>query len=194
MSGRGELVEAAASWVLALGVAVWAWARGADGPTALPGPPVVGARLDEVVERREGPDLSVPEPGAVVDMGRLAFDDYDPPELRADAGALGVADFPPAARALDGRDVVLEGFPLVVDLDEGEVRELLLTRFPPGCCFGAVPVLDEWVLVELEQPLPADEVPPQAALRGVLEVGEILDERGAAQSLYRMRAGRVVER
>ena len=64
-----------------------------------------------------------------------------------------------------------------------------MTRYPPGCCFGALPVLDEWVQVTfppgLELPADRDSV---VEAEGRLEAGELLDPDGYAESLYRMDA------
>ena len=185
MSAGGERLEGALGLLVGLGLLGAAWVQ-AEAPGPLPAAPVLGARLDAVIEASEEVDVSVPGPGERVDLRRLAFDAYDPPALRGGSETLGAAAFPESARVLDGRDLVLVGFPLVLDLEAGTVGELLLTRFPPGCCFGAVPVVDEWVRVELLEPLDADEVPEQAALRGRLEVGEVLDGDGAVDCLYRL--------
>ncbi|MCB9914458.1 MAG: DUF3299 domain-containing protein [Planctomycetes bacterium] len=180
--------------------------RGPGGPPPLPPAPVRGARgrarrssarrrTPRPGERaaREASPSTRPAPGERVDFARLAFDGYDPPALRGGGPALGAADFPPAAARLDGVEVELAGFPLVLDLEGREVREFLLTRFPPGCCFGAVPVADEWVRVVLRAPLDAQAVPGQAVVRGRLEVGEVLDDDGGLSGLYRLADASLVD-
>lgn len=134
-----------------------------------------------------------PADGDLVDFARLSFEDYDPMELRGpDAVALRAEDFPASVRDLDGFEVRVGGFPLVSDLEDGRVAELYLTRFPPGCCFGSLPVLDEWIHVTLAEPIPPRELPLTAHALGRLEVGEQLDSDGYALSLYRM-TGAVLE-
>ena len=133
------------------------------------------------------PTLPVEE--GVLDLRRLALPAYDPPELRPPgSGPLGPEDFPPEIRALADERVTVVGYPLVAELDGVETGSFLLSRFPPGCCFGAVPVLDEWIAVEAPAGTPA--LPPAVPVRvtGTLEVGEVLDANGFAESLYRMRA------
>jgi len=68
------------------------------------------------------------------------------------------------------------------------VQTFLLSRFPPGCCFGSVPVMDEWV--EVEAPPGTTSLIPdlRVEVQGVLEMGEIIGPTGFALSLYRMQA------
>jgi len=188
-----------ALWACVLvSAAVLGWALARPRPTtALPRAQApLGVPLDApalaapVPAPDEGADDAVepPPPGAEVSFERLEFPTYDPPALRPDPAPLTAADFPARARVLDGRRLRLTGFPLVTGGDGRTVGELLLTRYPPGCCFGALPVFDEWVHVTLAEPLRADDVPRRAAVEGVLAVGERLDELGEPLSLYRLRA------
>ena len=164
----------------------WIDARGVVAPRDV----VLGAPLDAPVMRREAPgeDAGFPEDGRLA-LERLAVPDYDPPELRADPAPLTAADLPPRVRALAGRRVTTVGYPVMAEETEDGLR-FLLSRFPPGCCFGSVPVPDEWIEVtaagsELHDPERTVEV------TGVLEAGEVLDELGFVESLYRMRADSV---
>lgn len=125
------------------------------------------------------------------DMALLTLPGYDAPELRADPRPLTPDDYPAAIRAHDGAEVTARGYPIVLVQARGVVTEFLLTRFPPGCCFGALPVLDEWIHVTFEAGYPAGPPEQTLAVTGVLELGERVDENGFAESLYRMRASRV---
>jgi hypothetical protein len=71
------------------------------------------------------------------------------------------------------------------------VSSFLLSRFPPGCCFGALPFPDEWIAVTLTDPVAplAADIPVEVT--GTLEVGELLDGQGFVTSLYRMQGERV---
>ena len=137
------------------------------------------------------PELSVDE--GMLDPGDLMIPGYDPPELRG-GRPFGLEDFPEEVRLLDGQEVATVGYPLAVALERDRTRSFLLSRYPPGCCFGTVPALDEWI--EVEAPPETDPLDPDVpvVVRGVLEVGEDLDELGFARSLYRMRAESVVLR
>jgi hypothetical protein len=136
----------------------------------------------------QNPPASFPDEGGLLDMALLALPDYDPPELRPDPEPMLKRQFPGAIRALDGHAFRLRGFPLAADVEGESVQTILLSRFPPGCCFGSVPVMDEWVEVEAPEgtrPLNPDL---RVEVQGVLEVGEIIGPAGFASSLYRMQA------
>ncbi len=131
---------------------------------------------------------SIPAEGGLLDMALLALSDYDPPELRADPEPFSKQQFPATIRALDGHAFRLRGFPLAADMEGEFARTILLSRFPPGCCFGSVPVMDEWV--EVAAPKGTRSLNPdlRVEVEGVLEVGEIIGPAGFASSLYRMQA------
>ena len=123
-----------------------------------------------------------------MDMALLALPDYDPPELRHNPEPYSKGQFPAAIRALDGHVFRLRGFPLAADMEGELVQTILLSRFPPGCCFGSVPVMDEWV--EVAAPVGTRSLNPDLRIEveGVLEVGEIVGPEGFASSLYRLQA------
>lgn len=125
------------------------------------------------------------------DMSLLTVPDYDPPDLRADQGAIPREEFPAAVQAFHGEEVTARGYPMVLAHERGIVTEFLLTRFPPGCCFGALPVLDEWIHVKLEDGYSAGPPTQAVEVTGVLDVGEKLIEEGLVESLYRMQASKV---
>jgi len=192
------------SWVCAA-VGAWAaWQSFTDdvgAALALPLQPVRGERLDAAVATPEAdPDAAEQAPPLVdglplVDFGRLLFKDYDAPELRDPPGVpLTAADFPEGARRWDDQEIVIEGYALAAELVDGRIQSVILSRFPPGCCFGTMPVLDEWMDVTLvdggTEPFPST-VPVKVA--GRLTMGEVLDEGGVVASLYRMSGARRVD-
>jgi len=134
------------------------------------------------------PPASFPDEGDLMDMALLALPDYDPPELRHNPEPYSKGQFPAAIRALDGHVFRLRGFPLAADMEGELVQTILLSRFPPGCCFGSVPVMDEWV--EVAAPVGTRSLNPDLRIEveGVLEVGEIVGPEGFASSLYRLQA------
>lgn len=162
----------------------------APGPVALPqGAPI--RSTPEPVSVASEPFM--PAEGEQVEFERLAFDDYDPPDLRASAAPLRSSDFPAAARELDGRRLALVGFSQALQVADGAARQLLVARFPPGCCFGTVPVFDEWVLVEPAAPVDLVELATIVRVTGTLAVGESLLESGAVECLYRLTDAAVEE-
>jgi hypothetical protein len=88
--------------------------------------------------------------------------------------------------------VLLSGFPQPLELAGERVRTLRLARFPPGCCFGALPQYDEWVLVELAGAGAASpNTYAELRVRGTLQLGERVDATGLLESLYRLTDARV---
>ena len=83
------------------------------------------------------------------------------------------------------------GYLIPTELEDGRVRRGMLTRFPPGCCFGAVPVLDEWIAVTFVEAIDRPPAGSAFEVAGQLEVGEELDQDGRALSLYRMPRARL---
>lgn len=135
-----------------------------------------------------GHPASIPDEGGLLDMALLALSDYDPPELRANREPFTNEQFPSAIGALDGHAFRLRGFPLAADMEGDFVRTMLLSRFPPGCCFGSVPVMDEWVQVAAPKGTRSLNPDLRVEVEGVLEVGEVIGPAGFASSLYRMQA------
>ncbi len=184
-----------AAWTL-----VWALGLASAAGTAAPtlvvrGEPVLSAvpAAAPLEEPGEPDEAARAQPRGAVALERFAFRGYDPPELRVPPGRpLALDEFPEHVRELAGRAIVIEGFPLAVELAGREVASVILTRYPPGCCFGSVPVLDEWIEARLEPGAAARLSPYEPArVRGVLEVGEERDDDGFAVSLYRLRDARV---
>ena len=197
----GFLVSSWGAALVGASILTWVVRTTDEALPALTRRPVAGAPIDarpggsrtKVGASSELPPL--PAEGRVeIDLATLAFDDYDPPELRGGEGdLLEPEEFPPAVARLHGREVELEGFPLITRVVGERADRLLLTRFPPGCCFGAVPVLDEWVAVELAAgSMDAGTGFDPVRVRGNFVAGEVLDEKGRVDSLYRLVEAQVV--
>ena len=183
------------------------FARAAVGGAELPSLPVPAGRpLDapalveggspQAREVPTGPQVTgsgTREDPFLLDFVHFEFPDYDPPELRGPGAApLGLEAFPEAVAACHGAVVRLEGFMLTVDFEGGRVESFVLSRFPPGCCFGATPVFDEWVDARPDDG-GVEQVSGYTPLEvvGRLEVGEALDEEGFVTSIYRLREASV---
>ena len=181
------LVATAAGWTFGR---VWAVTGNVDALAPLP--PLPGAPIRSAPLAAGAADVAAGpvEDGAEIDFERLVFDDYDPPGLRPSAAPLAAADFPAPARVLDGKRLAIVGFSQTLRISEGTAEQLMVSRYPPGCCFGAVPVFDEWVLVELDEPVDLAGLPSIVRASGKLVVGEVL--RGnAVECLYRLVEARV---
>ena len=140
-------------------------------------------------------DLPLEDGVELVAFDDLMLPDYVPPavldgeddELR-DTAEL----FPEEIATLDGERIALEGFMMPLEFSGNRVTAFVLSPYPPGCCFGGMPMLDEWVDVSLED----DEGVEYFAYRvvrvtGEFEVGEQLDDWGYVTSLYRMKSDKV---
>jgi hypothetical protein len=93
-------------------------------------------------------------------------------------------EVPADIRALDGRSVGVPGFILTMG-DTENIREFILLESLWGCCFGAVPDVNQTILVRLGSGGPIDYTAAPVLVTGKLEVGE---ERqgGFVASLYRV--------
>ena len=81
-------------------------------------------------------------------------------------------EIPPQIRALNGSKIEIEGFMLPLEGEFDNVRTFVLLKDQMACCFGAIPLLNEWVYVEVPQKKKIrsyQDVP--ISLRGTLHVG-----------------------
>ena len=134
--------------------------------------------------------------GAVVGFDVLAGYNINlAPELenntnRAWADAQVNALIPANIRALDHREVSVDGFMIPVEIENGKLVEFLVARNPPACCYGGVPLIHEWVKVRVKPPGVEFEDYNIVRAHGILSVGaERVD--GALTSIYRMAADKV---
>jgi len=100
------------------------------------------------------------------------------------------AMIPANIRALDHREVTVDGFMIPAQMENGKVIEFLLSRNPPACCYGGVTQIHEWVKVRVKPPGVDWEEYSVVRAHGVLHVGaERLD--GELTSVYRLDANKV---
>ncbi len=97
-----------------------------------------------------------------------------------------VPEIPQMLRLISGRTAVVQGFMLPLKLEGGRTTEFLLMRDQALCCFGRVPMLNEWVYVRMPQGTQMVKDLP-VTFRGKLTVGEILDD-GYLIGIYLMDA------
>ena len=184
----------AAAWVaLVAAGAIYGWSRHDARALvdAAPWPTPLGSPIDAPAPAAEdqGPP---PLAGAgtdddpwVVPFSRLALPEYDPPGLRDDPTPLAAADLGEELASLDGAVVSILGYVLAAELDGERVASVVLSRYPPGCCFGAMPVLDEWIDVAVARDQDGFPRDGQVRVVGRLSVGEVVGDL-AVESLYRL--------
>ena len=137
-------------------------------------------------------DLALEEGVELVAFDDLMLPDYVPPSvLDEDQEHDPEGAFPEEVLALDGRRVALEGYMQPLSFNGNKVTSFILSPYPPGCCFGGMPGLDEWVDVTVEGEGVGYIAYRVVRVTGELEVGEALDDWGYVSSLYRMQSDKV---
>ena len=184
--------------VLCLGVAAsvlgWSYLDARSVLDELPAPVVRGNLMSSAASTPAVEEDPVVGDGtesspARVPFARFAFDDYDPPPLRVDPTPIEPTGYPDSIAPFHAAFVAVLGYPIVTTAEDHEITGLLLARYPPGCCFGALPVLDEWIDVTLNVPARDRVLDPTTPITviGRLELGELVVEGGTVGSLYRLR-------
>jgi hypothetical protein len=93
-------------------------------------------------------------------------------------------ELPADVRALDGTNVGVPGFILTLGETEG-MHEFILLESLWGCCFGAVPEVNQTIVVRLAADHSFDYTAAPVLITGKLEVGEE-KQGGFVASLYRI--------
>ncbi len=120
---------------------------------------------------------------------QLASYTFNPPPFdpAADPKAVpptGEEQIPDGVKLWNGRKAVITGYMVPVKMEKGLVTEFLLMRNTMACCFGAVPNLNEWVVVRMKKGVPPlMDVP--VAFFGELKVGAMF-ENGYMTGLYEL--------
>jgi hypothetical protein len=108
-----------------------------------------------------------------------AFDPAANPGLQPPTGE---EQIPAWLKELSGRKVRLTGFMLPLKMEKGKVIEFLLLSDPMMCCFGAVPDMNQWVVVRFTDGVrPIQDVPLD--FYGQLKVGAMF-ENGYMTGIY----------
>lgn len=94
--------------------------------------------------------------------------------------------------ALDKKMINVQGFMIPTDVEEGKIKGFILVKDQMGCCFGVMPMMNEWIHITMAEGKPAEFLPDTPIkVTGELEVGERVEE-GMVISLYRMKGDSVV--
>ena len=96
-------------------------------------------------------------------------------------------DIPAEIKALNGKEVAIQGFMLPLKGEAGRVQEFILLKNQSWCCFGKPPKVNEWVHVRVKgagfRPL-VDQV---VTIYGTLQVGEYSENRQML-GIYRLQS------
>src|SRR4051812_29080250 len=149
------------------------------------------------------PAASAPVPAPQVDNGylklgfeQLASYQFNPPPFDPAATPnakppTGEEQIPSAVKGWNGKKAVITGYMVPVKMDKGLVTEFLLMRNTMSCCFGAVPNMNEWVVVKMKKGVqPMMDVP--VAFYGELKVGAMF-ENGYMTGLYELEGEKMGE-
>lgn len=102
------------------------------------------------------------------------------------------SQIPDYVKALDQKKIAVTGFMLPTKFKDGRVTELLLMKDQSGCCFGAMPRINEWIIVRMNN----GGVPPlmdvPLTFIGTLKVGEVFEE-GYLSGVYQLDGDKMIE-
>jgi hypothetical protein len=136
--------------------------------------------------------LCAAEPAKADAYENLGFDllasfNYVPPETET-AGP--TQQIPESIKALDQRKVAVTGFMLPTKMDKGLVKEFLLVKDAMMCCYGAMPRVNEWIVVKMNGAgvKPLMDLP--ITFEGKLRVGEMF-ENGYLTGVYLLEGDRM---
>lgn len=121
----------------------------------------------------------------------LAAFNYQPPGSEA-PGEKPKDQIPDFVRKYNEAKIAITGFMLPTKFKDGKVTEFLLMKDQSGCCFGAMPRINEWIIVKMGNGgiPPLMDVP--LTLVGQLKVGEIFEE-GYLSGIYQLNGEKLLE-
>jgi len=165
---------------------------GAEATLAL-GPAAATPAATTATSSETKPAPRIQKPGEVLTVGfdRLASFEFTPPEDPAKAEAA-ESQIPAMVRELNAMKVAVTGFMLPVKMDGGLVTEFLLVKDAMMCCYGAMPKVNEWVVVKMTGKGVAPLMDVPITFEGTLQVGQIY-ESGYLTGLYLLKGDRRVE-
>ena len=135
--------------------------------------------------------LRAADEAQVVGFDKLASFEFVAPESEAAAPAA-EAQIPDRIREFHDKKVAVTGFMMPVKMDGGLVTEFLLVKDPMMCCYGAMPKVNEWVVVKMvgKGVAPLMDVP--ITFEGKLSVGQLY-EGGYLTGVYLLKGDRRIE-
>jgi hypothetical protein len=149
--------------------------------------------------KAEGPVVAAVDEKGYLKLGfeQLASYPFVPPAFDPAASPnakppTGEEQIPESVKSWNGKKAVVVGYMVPVKMEKGLVTEFLLMRNTMACCFGAVPNMNEWVVVKMKKGgvQPMMDVP--VAFYGDIKVGAMF-ENGYMTGLYELACERMGE-
>jgi hypothetical protein len=163
-------------------------------PASLAGPPASGP-LPLPPPVAFDPALLAKPPTMIDGYALLGFDrlagfpftpvPFDPATAKPGAPPpSSAAQIPATIKKFDAQPAIVTGFMLPTKMEKGLVTEFLLVRSPMMCCYGQVPNMNEWVVVQVPKGVkPLMDIP--VSCYGKLHVKEEFDN-GYITSIYQL--------
>ena len=117
-------------------------------------PPPASASLPKVTSEKNGKRTGTYQPLTFETLA--SFDirepDWEKLEDPAYIATLNLEkDIPPQIKALNGEKIEIEGFMLPLEGEDDNLQSFVLLENQLACCFGAIPLLNEWVYVTVPE-------------------------------------------
>ncbi len=147
---------------------------GAQGSTAIQAPEVQGGYL------KLGFDL--------LSSFKFIAPEYDPAANPKAAPPTGEEQIPAVVKSWNGKKAIVTGFMLPTKLENGSGKavEFLLMANQMACCYGAVPNMNDWVIVKIPKGVPITQDIP-ISFRGTFKVSPAF-ESGYLTGIYELDA------
>lgn len=102
-----------------------------------------------------------------------------------------LAQIPAGVKALNGKEIALQGFMLPMKFDHGLTTEFLILRNQGMCCYGVPPKITEWVNVRIEGKGVKPIMDQPVTVCGTFHVGEVR-ENGDLVGIYSLDCDRLI--
>ena len=118
--------------------------------------------------------------------------DWDKMEDPAYIAALNLdEDIPPKIKALNGEKIEIEGFMLPLEGEDDNLQSFVLLENQLASCFGAIPLLNEWIYVEVPKRKKIRSLQDELILLyGTLRVGAEFED-GMLNGIYHLELDRL---
>ena len=118
--------------------------------------------------------------------------DWDKMEDPAYIAALNLdEDIPPKIKSLNGEKIEIEGFMLPLEGEDDNLQSFVLLENQLACCFGAIPLLNEWIYVKVPKRKKIRSLQDELILLyGTLRVGAEFED-GMLNGIYHLELDRL---